>query len=484
MARIRKKAFVWKRRKQLTAYTLKIDSVDYTTEALGSGETIEFIRTINPNIGGFKFSLENTTAEFSDKFSGGETVQIYLDFADGDTKRFEGVLEKVENVLTDSGYTLRCEGSHLTGELLDITVTQSYTGNTTITNILKGLIDDYLTGFTYSNIGTFSETPTINWQNKPFWDCVSDLCDLATADCYFDESKDCHFFTQGSVTNYKEAAVWNDTLINIEGLGTDTIDVRNKVIVYGKDDEGFPIIHTAPDSGSQTSYGTKEKIIRDEDIKTEEQAKERADAELAILKDTKNNGKVTSWILPTLTPGDMFYVISPLQKIHSTFRAVEITHKLPSEQTVVKIERVQSIPTLFKDRFKKELALESVDNINKMEYSYNFTFDTTKNIDTVSSDTNIAVVDGRLYLSSGIDGTMISNTKVADSDITAVEIRIKGETYSSAKYYISVAEIESWEEITNLNELVYLSTTGKYLKLKIILNSASTRIDSAVVLFK
>lgn len=484
MPRAKRQAFVWVPRDQTTKYVLKIDGTDYTTEALGSGQGMEFSKFINPDVGGFKFSLENTTAEFSDLFSGGETVQFFMDFVDGTTKVFEGTLEKVENVLTDSGYRLKCEGSHLTGELLDITVTKAYNGNTTITDILKDIIDDNLTGFTYSNVGTFSDTPTINWQDKPFWDCVTDLVDLAGADCYVDDDKDFHFFTAGSITNTDEAIVWNDTLIRLEGLGTDTIDIRNKVKVIGKDNSGISIFYTATDSTSESSFGVKEKIIRDENIKTYVEAKERGDAELALLKDTVNKGKATSWILPSLVPGEKLYIINPLQKIHDTYRAVGVTHRLPAEQTIVEIAKRRTLPSLFKDRFKKELALESIDNINKLDFSYNFGFDDTNDIDLTSSDSNIAVADSNLYITSGTDGTMVSKIRETDNDVTQVELRIIGEAFADAEYAISAQEPTSWQTISNLNTLTNLTNVGKRLKLRIKINSTSTRIDSAVVLYK
>ncbi len=484
MPRRDRQAFIWVPRNQTTAYIIKIGGTDYTTEVLGGGN-IEFSKNLCPDVGSFKFNLENSTGQFSDLFSGGETVQIYLDFASATTKRFEGVLERVENVQDDSGYVLKCEGTHLTGKLLDITVTESYSGNTLVHNILKDIIDKYLSGqgFTDANVSSFSELPTIQWQNKPFWDCVADLCTIAEADCYVDDNKDFHFFAKNSITTTTEAAVWNDTLISIEGIGSDTVEVRNKVIVYGKDDDGNVIIYTASDSSSQTTYGIKEKIIRDEDIKTYAQAKERGDAELALLKEKENSGKVTSWILPSLQPGEKFYVISPLQKIHLAYRGVQVTHKLPDEITEVDIEKTKSLPKLFKDRIKKEMALEAVENINKMDYSYNFPFSDYSNIDTGASTSNIRVADGFLSLSSGTTGTMISNARETDFDITLVEIRTKGEAYSDAVFYVRANDGDAWQTIS-LNTPASLDVSGNRLALKVSINSASTRIDSITVMYR
>lgn len=481
MPRSRRQAFVWVKRNQTTAYRLEIGGTDYTTEALIGG-SIELSRTLCPEVGTLKFVLDNATAEFSTALLGGETVEFYLDFSDASTLVFSGKLEKVEQVQGDSGYVVKCEAAHHAADLLDLTVTESYDGSTTVTAIIQALVDSYFSGYTYSSVGSFSETPVISWQNRPFWSCIADLADLVGADCYVDESKDFHFFTRGSVNNDSEAAVYDDTLLSIEGLGTDTIDVRNKVIVYGKDADGDDIIYTATDSSSQSSYGVKETIIRDESVTSYGQAVERGDAELALLKDTVKKGKVNSWILPSLAPGEMFYVISPLQEIHERKRAVTVTHRFPDEVTLVEVEKVRSIPRLFKDQFEKSMAQEDVSNINRLSYSLNLPFDDYSGVDSNASTSNIAVSGGYAYLSSDTTGTLVSEERTTSSDVSLVELRVSGEAYGDAVFEVSSVVPEVWEEVTP-KSLHSMSSQGKHLKVRVSFNSASTRLDSVVVLY-
>jgi len=81
-------AFTWIPRTDPIAFIVKIGGVDKTQYIT----SIEWTKTLCPEIGLFKMSLININGDFN-YLDGGEVVQIYTDFADGTTKRFEGKLE-------------------------------------------------------------------------------------------------------------------------------------------------------------------------------------------------------------------------------------------------------------------------------------------------------------------------------------------------------------------------------------------------------
>ena len=80
------------------------------------------------------------------------------------------------------------------------------------------------------------------------------MAKLADADAYVDDDLVIQFFDKGSIVNENEALVWNDTLISTEGLGTQTLTKKDKIIVYGDDGEGLPVI-------SVSGTGNKETVI-------------------------------------------------------------------------------------------------------------------------------------------------------------------------------------------------------------------------------
>ena len=254
----KEKGFIWLPPEKDLVYTVYIDETDETSNYF----TAEFTKAICPETGSFKIELINAGGKYTDKFSQNGIVQFYADYeGSGPTKRFEGNIDTIKNVFDNSkGYTLVLEGGHVsTKELIRTHVTASYSGEKTCDEIFKEIVDDNLTGYTYTNVSASTEKPVINWSNKPFWDCVNDLCKLAKSggrfDAYCDDSKDFHFFEEKSIHNSTEAIVWNQTLVSTSGLGTQSLDTRNYVQVLGDDGTGIPIISTSEDTASQSAGG-------------------------------------------------------------------------------------------------------------------------------------------------------------------------------------------------------------------------------------
>jgi len=476
VARRVRRGFIWIPRPKDTVYTIEIDGVDVTNDAaVGSEWTRSIIGLESP----CKITLIDSNGKYADSYVGGEIVELKLDFGAGTTSQWKGKLERPKKKFGNA-YTLELIGSHYQSDLLDITVTEEYTGIITADAIYKDLIDTYLTGHTYTNVAASTTKPIIKWDNKPLWDCLLDLCDLSTFDAYLDSDLDHHFFARESVINTKDAIIWNDTLLEIENLGTDTVDVKNRIIVYGEDDAGLPIIYQTDDTTSQSTHGIKERIIKDTSINTYEQAKTLGDVELAGQKDTVTKGEVRSIILPDLSPGNMIWISNPVQKVHGQFRIVKYVHTLPIEQTKVIISKEKTIPQIFKDRRKAELQLQTITNPNKMTNSYNFPFDNLSNIDTTISS-GIEVEDGNLKISSGSVGIMVSTLRTTTSDMTYVHLKVVGEALSTVEYYISTDNGDTYKKV-NLETKTSV-TSNHLLRVKVILKSTSTRIDSLAVLY-
>lgn len=487
MARRRRQAFVWVPREKNTKYTIYINSVDVTRDVINSEWTRSIIGLESP----CKLTLIDSDGAYADTYVGGEVVELLLDFSDGTTSQWKGKLERPKKKF-GAAYTLEVIGSHYQSDLLDVTVTEEYTKTKSADAILKDLIDNYLNTadtpeYTYDDVKPVPDSipfPTIRWDNKPLWDCIVDLCNLVGFDCYLDSDKNFHFFERESIENTTDAIVWKDNLLEIVDLGTDTIDVKNRIIVYGEDDTGLPIVYQTPDSDatiSQSTYKLKEEIIKDTSIKTYENAKEIGDAELSLQKDTSTKGEIRSIILPDINPGDVIWITNPIQKVHGQFRIVKYTQFLPIEQTKVIITKEKTIPQIFKDRKKAELQLQKITNPFKMTNSFNFPFDDLSNIDEILSQ-DVTVAESNLKISSGSVGTMISNLRTATENITQVHLKVIGDALAETTYWASSDNGDTYTQI-NLETLTYIPT-GTQLRLKVILNNTNTRVDSIALLYK
>ena len=465
----RVKAFHYLPRTATPQNDIKIDSVSAKTKIWSA----ECTRAICPEIGYFKIILDNNNEEFSGKYSGDEAVEFFIDLTDGTTKQFKGTIDKVFPKYDSSkGFTLELAGNHVSGDLLTITVTESYEGDTLISDILDELNDTYLSVYTVNYTATDITTkPTINWNNKPFWECINDLRKLINADAYVNDSKAIQFFDENSIENNNEAIVWNDTLISTEGLGTQSLTKRDKIIVYGEA-SGLPVI-------SVSGTGTKEEVIFDTKIITLLQANELSASQLSSLNQTPLEGKANAFILPSLLPGEKIWITNPNFKIHGQYKVYKYTHKFPSERTEVFIQTSREIPHIFKKRIENELALQTVTNPFKMTSSWNFTFDDESEITT--KDTNVQIKDGKIKLKSGVQGTFTA-TKTVSSNITYVHLKVIGSALVDTIYKFSTDGGDTETILSPESEIKV--PTGTNLWLEVEFNSASTEISSLAVLIR
>ena len=473
--------FIWIPQKYTPAYDVKIDGVSVLSDVYD----VEFNLPVTEKTGQFEIILDNNHEEYSDAYSGGETVQIYLDNDQGNTLKFTGYIEHAKQKFGNKGSIISIEGSHVAGKLLERTVTESYVDQE-LSVIFKDLMDTYATGFSYDagDIIASTTTATLNFNNKPLWECFIDLCTIGEYDCYIDNDSKAHFFPKNSIECVDDAVVFSDNHLETTGLGENIVPVKNKVIVYGNTDSEIPIVYTVEDTTSQASTYLKETVIRDSKINTYEEAKARGDAELAILKDPMMKGKTISLALYYLNPGEKMWISLPPQKIHNKYRVTNITHLIESGYATTECEvedSVQSVPKYFRQRLSKEIAMEDINNPNKMEYSYNFTFDDETNIATLS---NMEVSEGYLRVTAGqSSGSVTSSARTAPANITSIELRVVGEGLADAAFKISVDNRVSWQTI-DIREVLTPSSTGKYIALKIDASSSSVSIDDCVLLYK
>jgi len=343
--------FVWIPREESISSDITISGVSVKYDYIKA----EFTRAVCPEIGSFTIDLINADGKFSNAYVGGEIVRLFVDLVDGTTKRFEGVVDTVKNKFEEYGEVIELAGGHVSEALLDITVTKEYNGEKSCDTILKELVDTYLTGYTYANVSASSISPTIKWSNKPFWSCVEDLCRVAKEngrfDAYVDDAKDIHFFEEESIENNNEAIVWNDTLLDLSGFGEQSTIAKNKIIVYGDDGTGLPIVRISEDS--TTVYNTKEEIIKDTDINTGDQAEQLAQATLTDKKTPPREGTANCFMLPSLQPGDKIWIASPTMKVAEQARVSKYIHKYPNEFTEVVLNR----------RSIKQLAVPSLGGV-------------------------------------------------------------------------------------------------------------------------
>ena len=352
-------------------------------------------------IGNFQFEIDNSSENYTNVWTGNEVLNFYCDYeTTATTKRFRGRIEKISYKQNTVVITGRSESL----SLLDVTVTKSYEAIET-SAILLDLFSTYASGFTTSNVSASSTSITINWYQKPFIECVQELCRQAEFDFYIDSSLDAHYFAKNSVNNQTEAVVYDANLLEIGDFAYDRSLIKNRIIVYGADIGSLPLIYTKDDSASQIEI--KELIIKDQNITTMEQAQERAEYELALSKDPPLVGDVTSIGLATLQPGERVRISSPYNNLQpSYYRVISFKHEFGDlYSTTLTIEKEpRKIFHLMKDRISNEQKRSDLPNPNEMRFSWNFDFNT----DT-GTHSNTEIVNGKLQIIGGGGGADPTN---------------------------------------------------------------------------
>jgi len=477
----KERGFIWFPKSKEYHIKITINDVDVTKLVYES----EFRYPTTIGIGNFRIKIINPNNIYTNSFKNGDDVKFYADLTDATTIRFWGKINKIEENVKKDGQFLDISGNHRSRILLSTFVNKNVS-DISISDLLKEIIDEYADGFSYANVETSSKKISVNWNYKPFWECVRLLCSYAGYDCYVDNDLDFHFFESGSKINNDEAVVEGDNLVNIIKWGRDEFSEKSRVMVMGKDDEGIPILHT---SISPKETEKKEAFIRETTAKTEAETKAIAEAKLSYLSEKNPVGKVECLGLE-VDPGDTIWVSLRRIKTKGKYKIIDIIHRFGSNirgwKTNLTLSNEEKDMSYFLvQNIRKTTELQDADNPNKMLFSYNFTFDNENNIET---NYHCEISNGELSLISGFSsGYIITTARTHSEDISYIELRHKSDDITNSEFFISVDNGSSWEKISK-NTLYKPSGIGKKLKLKIILKSNDTysnpKIKSVCVMYK
>lgn len=434
----------------------------------------EYSDGITGTIGNFSIKIDNSSQTYLSTFNLYDQIKIYLDYgATASTLRFVGVIERISK----DDHNLVITGRSLTAKYMGKNVTYAAT-DTARSTILSAIITKYFIDLTTTNLETDSTTDTVNYFDKPFWEVVEEICNASGFDAYVDKDSDFHYFQSGSRTNTTEAAIHEYNLIKTGDFSPDATNIFNKIKVYGVESGGVPLIATAEDSASQTTYGVKELKINDSSITTFVQAQARADFELTNRKDPVTIGEIESLGLPTLQPGEMVRISDPLNGLNPNYYQIhKFVHKFSNDEPIKTILTVQKerldIPQIIKQRLKFESQTTAISNPNEHDYSRLEDFSTDSG---THSNTQILINPssgiGVLKTDGGSSGTWTSDLISLDSFVTAVEYKFDGINSSGTQFFISTDGGSVYLPMIPGS----LIPTGKKIKTRVVLNSATTEI--------
>ncbi|MBA7567495.1 hypothetical protein ES708_09207 [subsurface metagenome] len=202
--------------------SIKIADVDRTEFADARSLKIIDELTSRVNSCSFDFICNDTALAPID----GQTILI----EDGATKLFSGrVLSKEESFLPPTLLKYKVECIDYTRDLDKKLVFESYK-NCLAGNIIKHIVDTYLTGFTYDNVANGYIIPDISFDYVQVSEAITKIAEICGYEWYIDYDKDIHFFALNTYTAPfdldDEQADHKDLVIN-----ADISQLRNRVYV-------------------------------------------------------------------------------------------------------------------------------------------------------------------------------------------------------------------------------------------------------------
>ncbi len=492
MVRETNEIFISIPKKRDTQAVVTVNGDDVTKKVVESKWTKPLL---NVGVGSFICKLSNAGGQLSELYTGGQVVVFNADNEDGTREQFRGRIDYPRDILERGGQYLELVGRHRAFFLQERKICHTATGEDPV-DILKAIIAKEATELDISDLpGSTGLTTDVEWDYKPFPDCVRDLMEKSGYDSRVDNDLKIQFFEANSILNDDEAIAENDNFISTEEVGDDNYYERTRIIVTGEDDAGIPIIYTAisgvdDDETEREDDGTREVHVKEAAANTMQQCEDLAKSLLNLHTNRPKQGLFKTLGIETLEPGENLWVAVPRQKLYAQYKALQITHlfgqKSGGWRTETLLENELGVDAkILSEIVRGQGRITKSTNPNKLEYSYNISFNDD---DNTLSHLHTVVSDGVLKLTNDnfTTGTWVSTAKTANKQVSQVELRTASKNMQYSTIYYSLNNGVTWEEITP-NVLTTPNHVGKLIKFKVdfvlSVHNPSPELDSIALLF-
>ncbi len=427
---------------------VEINGTDETSGILDS----KFVpMLVAKGIGNFTLTLANGDGSKSGLYQKGQSVKFYADNANGTTCKFWGTIDKSsENVDKDNGQTIKIEGRHCSYIASETQVCYVSSGIEPSV-LLNNVIDQYLatSGFTHNSVLPTTKTMQVNWDYKPFVECVREICKSSSCDCYIDDDLDTHFFPANSVVNNSDAVVEGQNFLSMSDWGEDSAEQRTRITAIGQMSDGVtPIVYTAI-SPTETTI-REASPIKDSSANTYDRVKLIADAALTELVDTAPQATVKSHFLPATTVGDNIWYALMRNKIFGQFKVMQIAYRFGTKVGMLYTEtliekQVRSTTQLIEDAMTKQSQAQQIGNPSKLPYSYNFEFSDTANLSILTN----AIVEGGWLKMSDAGSYVMTSIYSCPVNVSKAELRYVGKDMGQTVIRINCnSGLGNWTTLT------------------------------------
>jgi len=416
-------------------------------------------------------------------FVGGEFLTINADYDDGTTRQYKGKINapdvalRADNILIIKART--------TPEAADRRIRINIDGNavTAVEDIIDEFLPNVMSHIAFSaSLSAITTTIKVSY-NATIISILKDIFLRAgwEGNIEFDEDDDGLFDLDGWIAGTQKITDANiffqENMRNLSNFGTDNDEESNSILLKGKNVGGSPLLTTISDTTHQTQFWRKDFEISDTTIVTQEELDERAILESSKKVDPTRNGIVRSFGDPNMVAGKTIFVQSPNDLVTGDFTVKRYAHQIGNGWLMdVDLDKKQTrTADINKERIKVDDELAPFDNPNDMEHSYNFDFEaSTDTANLIETNTNISYVAGKIQLTGGSLGNVVSITKPLPNNLNVFDLILKGaEQFGSSTIEVSNDAGATFDLILNNQQNIQQSftATGKNLKVRVTLQT-------------
>lgn len=445
---------------------------------------------VTERIGEFEFKILDPNNTVKNKIDAFDTVNFYLDYGNAATTlKFSGKIERVPN--SDSIYLIfsgRSNAMITTGTF----ITYSSNGLKSRKQILIDIINLHPEwGITTTGIETDDGQISVDYDDKPFWDFVIEICASGGRDAYLSSDLVFNYFIKGSRLNSTEAVVENVNLIKTIEFGKDTEQVSTRTRYYGSGVEGLPLIATSTSDTTLTKGIVKEKRFDDSNALTSAQTVELATAQYEDTKIPPEIGKIKSLLLPTLSPGEKVKIANPINKIDpGEYEISYYTHKFSQTEiaTIIDVKKRRlDVAKILKSNLQFQNKIKNNQNPNDFDNTAVIDFKSDSGIhsntfwEPINYDSSGNALSGEIKLQSGeSSGNWISDAITASSFYERLQVVLSGENFVGINVWISTDNKNTWIQTNTPGGFTFTSNNVVYIRLDF--NDSSQSIK-AIALF-
>lgn len=430
-----------------------------------------------------KIVLFNNDGKWSNKFAGGENVQVFADYTNTlgtPSLIFKGKIDQKYFDMQNGEITLMLT-CRQTPQFEDKTILRSFTATDAGTAASTIISENYSGIVNTTNLTTIGTTVTLDFNHDTGSSAMNKIVDAIQYYWYIDESDNLNMPAPNSQVNTTERVGLGTNVIAVSQLGKDTKDIKNRAYVYGLSSQSNSDIYylqTREDSASQTQFWIKDSVTSDTSIKNGDNAGNLATKSLVTTTLTKGQITIVGGLL-TLQVGQLIDVQLPYMELQGKISVADFRHSWNNQglNTTISISQTQdNLARLFRERIKVDNALRDIRNKNSMKISTFFDF--TTGADT-SSQTNTQLTGGTIQLTSGSsNGIWLCALKTLNATATSFELRVDGADIGTTTYQVSLDGGVTFATI--LPSVVTTSLSGKQLQVKITMVSDTNNVTPII----